>query len=275
MLQNHFNALRLHGGRDSAGLSPATVQAARRYFAMAMDDAIREGVLMRNVARLTKPPKSERREIIVLTQDEIAKLIETAKASDHLFISVMLPELISLTVHTGLRQGEAFGLKLEDIDFSRSCLFVKRSLAHVVGQGAVFQETKTKTSRRRILLLAEDTANLTAYRKWQQEYAAMLGDRFTNHGLVFTSPFGEPISPTNFSRRYFKPLLAKAGIDLAFTFHGLRHTHATLLLQQGVNPKIVQERLGHSSIKMTMDTYSHVLPDMQQQAVEALEKLFP
>ena len=92
--------------------------------------------------------------------------------------------------------------------------------------------------------------------------------------LIFTSPFGEPISPTNFSRRYFKPLLKECHINPDFTFHGLLHTHATLLLQQGVNPKIVQERLGHSSIKVTMDTYSHVLPDMQRQAVDALRELF-
>ena len=87
-------------------------------------------------------------------------------------------------------------------------------------------------------------------------------------------PFGYPISPTNFLRRYFKPLLKKCRISEDFTFHGLRHTHATFLLQKGVNPKIVQERLGHSSIKETMDTYSHVLPDMQMQAVTAIEDLF-
>jgi len=97
---------------------------------------------------------------------------------------------------------------------------------------------------------------------------------FAGHDLVFTSPFGEPMSPTNFSRRYFKPLLKKWNISSDFTFHGLRHTHATLLLRQGVNPKIVQERLGHSSIKVTMDTYSHVLPDMQRQAVDALQGIF-
>ena len=155
------------------------------------------------------------------------------------------------------------------------CIFVRRSLAHVVGKGAVFQETKTKGSRRRILLLLEDVTALQEYRKWQKNYAEELGDKFAWHNLIFTSPFGAPISPTNFVRRYFHPLLKKCGIKDGFTFHGLRHTHATLLLQQGVNPKIVQERLGHSSIKVTMDIYSHVLPDMQQQAVDALKGLFP
>ena len=104
-----------------------------------------------------------------------------------------------------------------------------------------------------ILLLSDDIAKLKTYKEWQNAYADKLGDLFSRNGLVFTSPYGEPISPSNFSRRYFKPLLKECGIDENFTFHGLRHTHATLLLEQGVNPKIVQERLGHSSIKVTMD----------------------
>lgn len=122
--------------------------------------------------------------------------------------------------------------------------------------------------------MADDVKSLHEYKKWQENFADELGDKFAGHGLVFTSPFGEPISPTNFTRRYFRPLLKKCKINEDFTFHGLRHTHATLLLQQGVNPKIVQERLGHSSIKVTMDTYSHVLSDVQRQAVDALQGIF-
>lgn len=163
---------------------------------------------------------------------------------------------------------------MERYDFENSCLFIRRSLAHVIGKGAVFQSPKTKNSVRRVLLMSEDVESLRNYQQWQKNLSEELGDKFAGHGLVFTSPFGEPISPTNFIRRYFKPLLKKCHINENFTFHGLRHTHATLLLQQGVNPKIVQERLGHSSIKVTMDTYSHVLPDMQKQAVDALQGIF-
>ncbi|MBQ7479496.1 MAG: tyrosine-type recombinase/integrase [Selenomonadaceae bacterium] len=117
-------------------------------------------------------------------------------------------------------------------------------------------------------------AMLQRYREWQQQYAEEPGDKYAMRELVFASPFGTPIRPANFTRRYFRPLLRKCGIDEKFTFHGLRHTHAALLLQQEVNPKIVQERSGHSSIKATMDTYSHVLPDMQRQAVDAMERIF-
>ena len=273
-LQKHFNSLLVNGRADGNALSPSTVRAARRYFAMCVDDAVREGLVLRNVVRLTKSSKLTRKEIVVLTRDEVTTLIEAARKISNEFMKNMMPEILSFTVKTGLRQGEVFGLKWEDVDFKNSCVFIRRSLAHVVGRGAVFQEPKTKNSRRRVLLMPEDIQSLKEYREWQKNYADELGDKFARNGLIFTSPFGEPISPTNFSRRYFKPLLKECHINPDFTFHGLRHTHATLLLQQGVNPKIVQERLGHSSIKVTMDTYSHVLPDMQRQAVDALRELF-
>lgn len=273
-LQKHFNGLLVKGRHDGKGLSPSTVRATRRYFCMCLDDAIKAGFLQSNPVRATKPAKFLKQEIEVLSKDEIEALIQTAKEMESPFLQVMMPILLQLTAHTGMRQGEVFGLKWQDIDFRQSYIAVRRSLAHVIGKGAVFQEPKTKASRRRILLLAEDVKALRQYRDWQRQYADELGDKYEDSELVFTSPFGAPISPANFVRRYFRPLLDKCGISENFTFHGLRHTHATLLLQQGVNPKIVQERLGHSSIKVTMDTYSHVLPDMQRQAVEAMEKIF-
>ena len=273
-LQKHLNRLLETGRADGTGLSSSTVRGTRRYLSMCIDDAVKSGLVSSNVVRLTKAPKLSKKEIAVLSKDEIARLINAAKEVDHQFMSVVMPQIISLTVHTGMSQGEVFGLKWDDVDFEKSCLFIRRSLAHVIGKGAVFQAPKTKNSVRRILLMPEDVKNLRAYKKWQENYSEELGDLFSGHNLVFTSPFGEPISPTNFSRRYFKPLLKKCDISSEFTFHGLRHTHATLLLRQGVNPKIVQERLGHSSIKVTMDTYSHVLPDMQRQAVDALQGIF-
>ena len=273
-LQKHLNRLLETGRADGTGLSSSTVRGTRRYLSMCIDDAVKSGLVSSNVVRLTKAPKLSKKEIAVLSKEEIARLIDTAKEIKNPFMSVVMPQIISLTIHTGMRQGEVFGLKWDDIDFEKSCLFIRRSLAHVIGKGAVFQAPKTKNSVRRILLMPEDVKNLRAYKKWQENYSEELGDLFAGHDLVFTGPFGEPMSPTNFSRRYFKPLLKKCNISSDFTFHGLRHTHATLLLRQGVNPKIVQERLGHSSIKVTMDTYSHVLPDMQRQALDALQGIF-
>lgn len=274
-VQRHFNTLLVSGRKNGEGLSSSTVRATRRYFCMCLDDAVKADMIPRNVARLTKPAKYIKKEIVVLTKNELKRLVEAAKEIDHPYMRIMMPVLIEFTAHTGLRQGEVFGLQWKDVDFEQGAIFVQRSLTHVVGKGAVFQAPKTKNSRRRVLLLPEDVGMLREYKVWQTAYADELGDQFDNHNnLVFASIFGNPISPTNFSRRYFRPLLKECGINDNFTFHGLRHTHATMLLQQGVNPKIVQERLGHSSIKVTMDTYSHVLPDMQRQAVDALRDLF-
>lgn len=273
-VQRHLNALLMNGRLDGTGLSSSTVRAVRRYFCMCLDDAVEANLILRNVVRVTKPAKLAKKDIVVLTKDELECLIDVAKEIDHPYMKVLMPEIIGFTAHTGLRQGEVFGLLWQDVDFEQGAVFVQHSLAHVVGKGAVMQEPKTKNSRRRVLLLPEDVESLRKYRDWQQAYAEELGDQYARRDLVFATTFGNPISPTNFARRYFHPLLEKCGIKKGFTFHGLRHTHATLLLKQGVNPKIVQERLGHSSIKVTMDTYSHVLPDMQQQAVDALSKIF-
>ena len=273
-LQAHFNGLRRNGRADGTGLSASTVRATRRYFCMCLDDAVRAGLLLNNPVRNTKPAKLIKKEYVVLDKNQVTRMIQAAAEIDSPVMCRVMPVLLALTAHTGMRQGEVFGLKWEDVDLDHACIFIRRSLAHVIGKGAVFQEPKTKNSRRRILLLKEDVDVLRHYQEWQQQYAEDLGDKYAMRELVFASPFGTPISPTNFTRRYFRPLLRRCGIDETFTFHGLRHTHATLLLQQGVNPKIVQERLGHSSIKVTMDTYSHVLPDMQRQAVEAMERIF-
>ena len=101
-----------------------------------------------------------------------------------------------------------------------------------------------------------------------------LGDKFENNGFVFTNVFGRPCDHSNFTGRFFKGLLVAAGIETSFRFHDLRHTHASILLRQGVHPKVVQERLGHSTISITLDTYSHLLRDVQDEAVTALGRAF-
>ena len=111
---------------------------------MCVDDAVCEGLVLRNVVRLTKSPKLTRKEIVVLTRDEVTTLIKAARKIRNEFMKNMMPEILSFTVKTGLRQDEVFGLKWEDVDFKNSCVFIRRSLAHVVGRGAVFQELKTK-----------------------------------------------------------------------------------------------------------------------------------
>ena len=110
---------------------------------------------------------------------------------------------------------------------------------------------------------------------WTVQFANMMGDKFDNkEGLVFANIAGNPVDTSNFTKRVFKRMLGQANLDRGFSFHDLRHTHATLLLKQGVNIKVISERLGHSTVTMTLDTYSHLMPDMQETAVKALEGIF-
>lgn len=273
-VQRHFNQLLSKGRRDGSKLSSSTVRGTRRYFTMCIDGAIKAGLLTYNIVKQTEPPKLVKKEIIVLEPNQAEELIDHAKIIKNPFMREIMPMVLQLALHTGMRQGEIFGLKWQDVDFNVGCVYVKRSLAYVVGQGFILQDPKTKSSRRKIPVMKDDVAALLQYRIWQDSYKNELGDKYSDLGLIFSNMFGGPLDTGNFISRYFKPLLKEAGVKEGFTFHDLRHTHATILLRQGVNPKIVQERLGHSSVTLTLDLYSHVLPDMQGVAVEALEKAF-
>ena len=273
-LQSHFSELQKSGGREKKGLSPTTIRTIRRYFSMAMDDAIKAGLIDVNPVKLTKAPKLEKIEIITINEAEMEKLIIAASHDGEDFWDHTLPVIIHTALATGMRQGELFGLQWQDVDIKNCCINVKRTLIHAVGKGVILQEPKTKSGRRKILISKEDMNILINYFQWQNDYALSLGNKFLKSDYVFTSAFGTPIRPSNFTRRHFRPACDRAEISKKFSFHGLRHTHATLLLKAGVHAKIVQERLGHSSVKLTMDVYSHVLPDMQQQAVDALKGIF-
>ncbi len=140
-------------------------------------------------------------------------------------------------------------------------------------KGMIFEDPKTKGSRRKIPVTTQVIDALEKYQNEQAYYADLLGDKYKNkYKLLFTNTWGKPVDTSNFTTRYFKKMLAQAELDSKFSFHDLRHTHATLLLRQGVNIKVISERLGHST--MTLDTYSHLMPDMQETAVAALNEIF-
>lgn len=166
------------------------------------------------------------RNIIALTKTEVEQLVKAAGEIDHPFMRVMLPAVISFTIRTGLRQSEFFALKWEDVDFSNASIFVKGS----------------KNGPRRIMLMPEDVAALKRYQEWQEQYAKESEISFAESNLVFPSPSGWPIDPVEFIRDYFKPLTKKCGFANGLSLHSLRHTYAKRLLEQGINPQIVQER---------------------------------
>jgi integrase len=180
-----------------------------------------------------------------------------------------LEGLYVLAVHTGLRQGELLGLKWDDIDLEAGALQVRRALTTARG-GPRLAAPKTKGSRRRVSLTGAAAEALKGHLERQLEEIDQAGSLWQENGLVFVSETGAPLDRRDLTSRRFKPLLKRAGLP-QIRFHDLRHTCATLLLTKNVNPKIVSEMLGHASIAITLDTYSHVLPNMQESAAKAME----
>ena len=173
-----------------------------------------------------------------------------------------------LAVHCGLRQGEILGLRWDDLDLEAATLQVRRTLSEARA-GRRFEPPKNGKGRS-IRLTARAVEALRAHLARQLDEIEGAGDAYRDQGLVFPSRVGTPMEATNLVRGSFKPLLRAAGMP-DVRFHDLRHTCATILLTRAVHPKIVQELLGHASISITMDTYSHVLPNMQGEAVSAME----
>jgi integrase len=170
-----------------------------------------------------------------------------------------------------MRFGELLGLRWRDVDLDAGILQVRRTLLRTAA-GLHLTEPKTAHSRRRVALAPQAREALRTHRGRQAVERLQLGRAWDDQDLVFANAIGKPVEAGNLLRRSFWPLLAKANLP-RIRFHDLRHTAATLLLSQGVHPKVVSELLGHSSIGLTLDIYSHVLPDMQQQAATAMDRL--
>lgn len=199
------------------------------------------------------------------TPAEAKRFLEAAKGSKHYAVFL-------IAIETGLRPGEYLGLQWKDLDLDNRTLAVRRSVKFREGGGFYFTEPKTSKSRRSIPLSANAVAVLREHRHRQLEYKMKNRDFFRDNDLVFANEIGDPIRIENLRKRHFEKIVKQAGLEM-IRLYDLRHTTATLLLAAGLNPKVVSERLGHSSVVLTLDTYSHVLPTMQQDATEKLEKL--
>lgn len=199
-----------------------------------------------------------------LTEDELLKFFEAAKG-DRLFAAYVL------AATTGLRRGELLGLCWDCIDIENGVITVQRQLL-VLKDGLTLEETtKSKSGMRSIVLTDDAIRELKAHRKRQAQEKLRAGEAYQNNGLVFCKEDGTPLDPREFTKRFQRHLEA-AGLPRV-RLHDLRHTHASLLLARGVHPKVVQERLGHSSITMTLDLYSHLTPGLDRAAAEALDGL--
>jgi len=197
-----------------------------------------------------------------LTEAETAALLRAAERS-----SLHLPILVAVV--TGLRRGELLGLRWSDIEIGTGETSVQRTLEQT-SEGLRFKEPKTQKASRTVMMPAIAVEALKAHKVQQAEHRLMLGPAYEDHGLVFARDDGLPWPPDTFSTA-FAALIRRSGLPHV-RFHDLRHSHASQLLRQGVHPKVVSERLGHSTVKTTLDIYSHVVPGMQLDAAIGIDR---
>lgn len=244
------------------GLSSTTVRHLHAELHRALKSAFRLGLVQRNVTEMVDPPRMEHREMPTLSREQARTLLAAAAGN-------RFEALYVLALSTGMRQGELLALKWRDVNLDDGTIQVRASLQHA-GAGFIFTEPKTKQSRRLIKLPKIAVEALHRHRLQQALERTKVGDGWVEHDLVFPNSIGAPKDGRNVLNWGFRPLLEKAGLP-RIRFHDLRHTAATLLLESGVNPKIVSEMLGHSHISITLSLYSHVTPHMQQLAADAMD----
>ncbi len=249
------------------GLSASTIGVFHDVLHKALVTAMKWGLIPRNVADLVSPPHVKRYEIKPLTTQQAHQLLLVARGH-------RLEALFVLALATGMRRGELLGLKWQDINFRTGTLQIQRILTRIPsklpGKGYIEAEPKTQRSRRNVVIAPFALEALKRHQEKQWEVKKKAGIAWQEHDYVFCTSVGTHLNPAKDVGDQLKRLLQKAGLpDLRF--HDLRHSAATLLLSEGVHPKVVQELLGHSTISMTMDVYSHVLPGMQQDAIGRLQ----
>lgn len=244
--------------------SARSVHHSHAVLRAALRQAVRMGLLYRNPIDGVSPPRPPRLEMKTLGHDQVKQLL--ASAEEDRFLA-----LWTLMVSTGLRIGEAIGLRWQDLDEHNGRLSIQRALQRQEGNGLVFVEPKSRQSRRTIHLsrLAQDA--LRRHRQMQAAEQLAAGPEWQEHGLIFTTTVGRPLDP-NHVYVSFQRALRRAGLP-HIRLHDLRHTAATLLLADGVHPKLVQEMLGHSSITLTLDTYSHVTPALHAEVAARMDAL--
>jgi len=246
-----------------SGLSQTTVRKVHMLLHRALQQAARWGFVARNVTTLVDAPRNAHHEMQTLSPEQARHLLDAARGH-------RLEALFVVAVTTGIRRGELLGLRWQQVDLEGGSLEVLVSLQRT-RDGCEFAEPKTAHSRRRVSLPEIATDALRRHRVKQNE-ERLAADEWEGNDLVFANEVGRPVDAPNLLRRAYWPLLKKAGLP-QIPFHALRHTAATLLLRKGIHPKIVQEMLGHSSIAITLDLYSHAVPTMQREATAAMDAL--
>lgn len=246
-----------------ATLSQRSVRYVLLVLRNALNKGVRWGLVGRNVASLVDPPRVQQHEVRVLSPDETKHLLDAARGE-------AIGPLVVLAVSTGLRLGEALALEWTDIDLERRQLRVTKSLQRARGEGQVLVETKTRRGRRNIILPIKTVEALRFLQSTQRDVRRSAGKEWHDLGFCFTTSSGRPLDQRDVLRS-FRRILRKAKLP-RMRFHDLRHSCASLLLAEGISPRVVMETLGHSRIAVTMDTYAHVMPALQRDAADAMDR---
>jgi integrase len=250
----------------SSKYSSRTVQYVHTLLKNALKKAVQMRLLVENPCEFVELPKSQKKEVSVFTREQAQKFLTATKVSKHGLI-------FEFGLLTGARPEEFLALKWSDLDVVRSTVSFRRTLIWRKGGGWYFDDQmKTAMSRRTIPLPLILLNKLKQHRISQAKYTLTMGSAYHRNELIFASDEGTPLHYGNLTKRYFRPILAEAGLG-HFTLYSLRHSCATLLLADGVNIKVIQERLGHADITLTLSTYSHVLEGMQEHASERIGDL--
>ena len=272
-LQKLYNNKHQHGRLDGTGsLSPRYVRYIHVIIHSSLEQAIKNQLIVRNVSEATTLPRQAKKEIRIFTVEEQKKFIEAAENDS-------LGSALKLDLASGLRLGELLALRWSDINFNDSIIRVRSSLSRlrtfekgIKTSELIFQEPKTKSGKRSIPIPASILEDLKEHKRVQDSEKASIGEAFCDNGLVFCTQLGSPIEPRNMMRKFYE-LVESAGIPHT-NFHAARHTFASRALEAGIHPKVVSEMLGHASISITLDLYSHVLPDLKKEAASKLNHLF-
>lgn len=258
---------KLYNGLTTAGRSPRTVRYVHAILNSAFSAAIKWHMLSVNPCSHADLPRMVHTEMKAFSRAEAKRFLKACDGDN-------LGPLLTLALESGARPEEYLGLKWSDLDFDKCTLTIQRTLVRRKSKGAgwYFGEPKTAKSRRTIPMGPEIFIQLRRVRAAQRELMMKLGAEYERNDLVFATDFGKPLDLKNIRNRNFARVLKAADLE-GFRVYDLRHSMATLMLAEGVNPKMVSERLGHANIALTMDTYSHVLPDMQQEATARLGKV--